>query len=263
MRLKENALYLKLVTRGDAINSGLYLEAIKELETLAGAPFETFQDLKGTRLPSKEIGAQLHYDVFEGIGLHPTVRFSLGGPALVRSVEFNAGLHPYSGVYVVNVDVRFDNESLSTRSAEVVDLAARWAERWAPLTLHVHDVDDDAIQNIDNPRLLELGYGIKASTDLCDRPGREASRGQFRFTVNWISFFGGETLELLHAVDRTDWPVPSRQLGKGRWFQLTDSSTDIGSTEFRELQGSLRTALDYDSLIDKDRRSFSYWKRKP
>lgn len=263
MRLKENAIYLKLVSRQDAINEGLYLKAIAELEEFAGASFETFQDLKGTRLPARTIGADLHYDVFEGIGFHPTVRFVLSGPSVVRSVEFNAGLHPYSGVYVVNVDVRFDSDAVATRGPELLRLADKWATTWRPLTLHVHDVDDDSIQNIDNPRLLELGYGITASTELADRPGREASRGQFRFTVNWVSYFGDEALRLLGVIDREDWPVSSRSLGDGRWFQLAETAGEIGSPEFRGNQSALRTSLDFDALIDKDRKSFSYWKRKP
>ncbi|MFT6399477.1 MAG: hypothetical protein ACJAYU_004244 [Bradymonadia bacterium] len=263
MRLKENAIYLKLVSRHDAINDGLYRRAIAELETFAGASFETYQDLKGTRLPSRAIGSELHYDVFEGIGFHPTVRFALSGSSVIRSLEINGGLHPYSGVYVVNLDVRFDAALVAERVTDLIDLAERLATLWDPLTLHIHDVDDDSIQNIDNPRLLELGYGIKASTELADRPGREASRGQFRFTVNWVSYFGAETLELLKAADRDEWPVENRVIGSGRWFQLAASPSEIGTAEFRASQTALRAALDYDALIDKDRKSFSYWKRKP
>ena len=256
---------MKLVSRLDGINEGLFVDTIDDLATLSGAPFSSFQDHSGTRLPPRPIETDQPppYAAFVGVGFHPTVRFSLSGPGTVRSVEFNGGLHPYSGVYVVQVDARIDAAAVGREPEGLLDLARRTVELWTPLTLHVHDVDDDAIQNIDNPRLLKLGYGIDASVDLASRPGREASRGQFRFAVNWVTYFGAETLRLLELDADSNWPVRSERIGDGCWFQLSDHPEAIGTASFREKQAALRTTLDFDRLIDADRRSFSYWKRKP
>ena len=265
MRLREHAIYIKLVSRIDGINEGVFVDTVRQMEALSGAPFEEFRDLGGTRLPPKPMSpsGERPYDRYVGMGFHPTVRFSLHGPGLVRSVSFNAGLHPYSGVYVVQLDARVDAQSALSSPEPIREAARQLVDSWNPLTLHVHDVDDDAIQNIDNPRLLELGYGIRTSVELEARPGREASRGQFRFAVNWVTYFGDETLNLLGLAERESWPVTSERLPVGRLFLLAESPTEIGSDAFRDRQRALRTALNFDALIEEDRRSFSYWKRKP
>jgi hypothetical protein len=265
MRLREHAIYVKLVSRIDGVNEGVFLDTIRELEQVSGERFSEFHDLGGTRLPPKAIvpNEATPHQGYVGIGFHPTVRFSLTGTGVAKAVTFNAGLHPYSGVYVVQVDARFDAAFVDSNPAPVLSFARSLVEAWDPLTLHVHDVDDDAIQNIDNARLVELGYGVRVPVDLESRPGREASRGQFRFAVNWITYFGDETLELLGVKGRDDWPVPTERLPCGRWFKLGESTSDIGTAPFRQHQRELRGALDFDALIDEDRRSYSYWKRKP
>ena len=263
MRLREHAIYIKLVSRLDAINEGIFVETIRELESL-GERFSAFRDLGGTRLPAKPIDPNSPpFEAFVGMGFHPTVRFQLDGGGPAKRVSFNAGLHPYSGVYVVQVDIRLDDGFVAQNTESVLDFARRLIAAWNPLSLHVHDVDDDAIQNIDNARLVKLGYGIDADVSLEARPGREASRGQFRFAVNWITYFGDETLALLEVAERDAWPTPSERMEHGRWFALADSSKMIGTPAFRDSQRALRKALDFDTLIDGDRRSFSYWKRKP
>ena len=264
MRLREHAIYLKLVSRRDGLNEGLFVETLDDLSSLGGG-FDNYSDLSATRLPERRIVPDTAppYADLVGVGFHPTARFAVTGPGPVRRVEFNGGLHPYSGVYVVQVDARIDASTAAENPRAVLRLARRAVELWDPLTLHVHDVDDDAIQNIDNPRLLQLGYGVDGPVDLEARPGREASRGQFRFAVNWVTYLGAEALTLLDAVEREDWPVPTERVGHGRWFQLASHPNEIGAERFRADQTALRAALDFDRLIDADRRSFSYWKRKP
>lgn len=266
MRLRENAVHLKLSTYADVLDSGGHLAFVSELEAATGGTLTRFRDLSGPRLPeyAMEERGRAMLSAHEGAGFHQTARFRLSaddGP--LRSLELTAGLHPYSGVYTTQFDVRID-ASWADRNAETLVEMLTWCvARFEPLTAQVHDVDDDAMQNIDNPRLLELGYGVTGSTALEDRPGREAVRGQFRLCIAWLTYFGAEALDLLERPDTShlDGTV-TMHIGRGRLWRLSDIPSDAFTPEFRSRQRALRETLGIDALIERDRRAHGYWKRK-
>lgn len=266
MRLCENALYIKLTTRADLLDEGGHLALIEDVESLAGERFATFRDLSATRSPIAPLEGRR--DEFLGIhvgaGFHQTARFRVdaAGDGVLRTFELNAGLHPYSGVYIVQVDVRVDAAFAAARPEAVAALFTSWVHKTTPLTAQAHDVDDDAIQNIDSPRLAQLGYGRSAPAEAELRPGREAVRGQFRFAPTWLSFVGSDALELLSPWLERDALPPSTEHAGGLMFRLADAPPTDEDSEFRARQTALRAALGVDSLIERDRRSFAYWKRK-
>ena len=268
MRLREHAVYIKLTTYADALDSGRHVWLVQRLEAVGGCEFTRFRDLAATRMPAVPLAGRRSelLDAHIGAGFHQACRFRLETDAdSVRSVELNAGLHPYSGVYSTHIDIRLGDAWANTNADALRALTIELVAELDPLTLQVHDVDDDAIQNVDNPRLLELGYGIDAA-ELGDRPGREASRGQFRFAVNWLTYLGPDALGLLELpADPAGFPdvAGPQACGPGVLFVLGDRPSDSAAGEFRDRQRTLRAALGFDRLISNDRRMYSYWKTKP
>lgn len=266
MRLREDTTYLKFTTYHDLLDPGDHEVLISRVEALAGARYTSFRDLGGTRLPVRALEGRREelLGAHTGGGIHQTTRFQLTTTSEdLGAFELTAGLHPYSGVYATHVDIRFGNAWVADHVDDLTALATWCIERFRPFQLHVHDVDDDAMQNIDNPRLLELGYGVKSSCTLEDRPGREAVRGQFRFCSAWLTYVGDEALAILpdRAESIAD-PAPDVLAG-GLLYRLGDTPSDASTQAFRRRQQDLRDHLGVDALIERDRRAHAYWKKKP
>ncbi len=266
MRLRENAIHLKFTTYADVLNQGDHEALIDRIEAACGGRYDTFRDLAGTRLPLTPLNERRPelLGAHTGAGLHQTARFQLQSEhEALGALEITAGLHPYSGVYATQVNARLSTTWAERNTEELIELAMWCIAIFEPLTLHVHDVDDDAIQNIDNPRLLELGYGIVASCAPEDRPGREAVRGQFRLSIAWLTYFGPDALALLSKAEVPDaLDVNVQRLGRGTLYRLARRPSEAGTPEFRARQKALRQLLEIDALIERDRHAHAYWKKK-
>lgn len=258
-------MYIKLVTYEDVLDAGRHLEAIATLEALTGEVFVRYRDLSGTRMPFEPLegNREALLGAHVGAGFHQTARFRVesDGPAL-RSLELNAGLHPYSGVYTTLLEARLDARFVASRRAAFVALFDDWVARLTPITAHAHDCDDDALQNIANPRLAELGYGRAMPAEPERRPGREAVRGQFRYATTWLSHYGREALAVLGEPGADLGEFDVREVRDGVTIRLVDDPSSVSEEQLRALQVKLRAALALDAMVARDRRNYAYWKKK-
>lgn len=266
MRLRQHATYVRLTTMADLLDAGAHIGLVEDLEQLAGERFTAFRDLSRPRLPEQPLGERRDelLGAHTGAGFHQSTRWILTAPgaAALRSFELNAMLHPYTGVYVVHIDARVAADWADANADALAELCRAWVATTTPLTLHAHDVDDHAIQNCESTQMLRLGYGVDAEA-LGDRPGRERNRGHFRFAIDWVSYFGPETVALLErdADDRV-WSTPPEPLADGWWFRLYDRPGDANESTNRERQRTVRAEIGFDALVQKDRRVWGYWQRK-
>ncbi len=202
--LRENTLFLKLSTHHDLVFDATHAMILELLHDWMGAPFESFQDLTARGKPRPVTGQLLLDALHRGVGqgIHQSLRFKLwresGCP--VRSFEFNAGAHPYTGAFCTQIDIRVE-KSWVERNPQTAPRVLRkrlidLARLTHPFQAHAHDTDDNTIQNVDNLRLLRRGFGLDLTepVDLSNNPGRELSRGNLRYAVNWLTLFGPELL---------------------------------------------------------------------
>ena len=268
MRLRQDALYVRATTMTDVLDAGIHLQLATSLEELTGARWATFQDLARPRMPVQALETRRAalLDAHKGAGFHQSARWVLaaedGGP--LRTFEVHAGLHPYSGVYVTQLDARLDARWADAHADEVAALARTWVSWLEPLSLHVHDVDDHAIQNCASAAMLKLGYGVEVETvDLAANPGRERHRGQYRFCTDWITYYGPETVALIEREGVLErWTHPPEQLAGGWWFRLYERPLQADSVQGRAVQQTVRDETAFDRVVQKDRRIWGYWQRK-
>jgi len=257
MRLRDDSIALRAVTLRDVLDAGLHLDALRRLEVVAASRFHTFEDLSRPRAKSLPLASVDDEPLAEhvGAGFHQSARFRLTGQAPLRA-EVQAGLHPYSGVYATQLVAHLPR---ATPPEALVAVAEALVTTLEPLSLHVHDADDDAMANVESPRLLALGWGEEAVALAGDRPGREWSRGHFRFAPSWLTYVHDDGAALLGVdLDALD-VAPSSRCGTGRLFRLGATAEPSG---LRDAQRALRAALAIDALAARDGRSFSYWKKK-
>lgn len=266
MRLREDNVCIRFSTYEDVLDGGGHLEIVQALERLAEERFSAFRDLTQTRAPWRPLDGDLApLRAHIGAGFHQTARFRLEAEhGALGPLELNAGLHPYSGVYVTQVDARLGGALARERVADLRALAVSWIEAFTPITLQVNDADDDAVQNIDMPRLAELGYGVSVPPEPEGRPGREAVRGQYRFVPSWLGYLGSDALDLLGTRDAlaTLPDIECQDVAGGILLELAPCPWPCGDETYRDRQARVRDAMGVDALIARDRRSFSYWKRK-
>ena len=206
MSLRDSSVYIRLSSYQDWVHGAEIVELLSQLDEWNQGPFELFCDELRRGRPKAVTGPLLLDAVHSlvGGGLHQIVRFRLskskGRP--VRSVTFAAGAHPYSGVFVSQLDVRVERDWVERNGEAAARKLERTLRTWVPLLrpfqAHVHDTDDNSVQNIGSTGLLERGYGVKVdSVDLASNPGRERVLGEKRFCVNWLTLLGPALIDAL------------------------------------------------------------------
>lgn len=300
--LADHSVYLRLSTYHDLIYDGTHALILDMLDEWSGGAFEHFQDLAVRGRP-REVTAELLMEKVHGLvgeGIHQTSRWRMwreaGSP--VRSFEFNAGAHPYTGVFHTTIDIRLERSWFERNPEAAPRVCLRRFKRLAALTHpfqgHVHDTDDNSTQNIDNPALLRRGFGLEVEGPVAleDNPGRELSRGEFRYVINWLTLIGPALLErfppeaLLSApatevteleIDPSSRRTPAEEVarrmghdpealkeGPQRWLMLRlgDSPLGFDNPERRAVQAAVREHLGLREQAHKERYMLGYWQRK-
>lgn len=263
MRLRENAVQIRLATPRDLHDAGQCAAIVAEVEELAGARFSTWRDLVSVRAPEMDFDTVRieEIDALRGGGLYRRLRFRLAGEP-GTSLEWNAGTHPYSGVWLTQIDARIAYRQLGTEGAERIDaLVRRWVAEHAPLWAYAHDADDNAIQNATSDAIVRLGFGVEPDSLGTDRPGREVNRGEFRYVVNWRTFLSAALLERI--AEHADPAVleSAEKLGDGVLLRLAGHPLDAGRDDVRAEQRRLLAALGFDAVAERDRWTHGYWQR--
>lgn len=269
MRLRENTIFVKLSTRKDLLDDGTFRIMLDGIEALAGSRFHTVQDLVRPRARVHAVGGpdRLWLSEYESVGFHQRARFRLEGDHdRLHWLEFNAAQHPYSGVFVSMVDLRISSELLAD-SAQVdgfVRLVRAFIKKTKPISLNAHDTDDHGIQNCDNPGMLKLGYGIEVdSVSLARNPGREWSRGEFRYCANWLTYLGAEMLDKLAPFVDSEAEEPAHEaISGGKLYRLYDSPLSSDADESRNAQEELIQFAGFQRAADKEKWTHGYWQRK-
>lgn len=296
MSLREDTFYIRLSTWRDLVDDATLVEIVERLHELCGRPFELLQDLGARALP-RPLTAELMLDRLHSLvggGLHQLVRLRLssaqGTP--VRSLEINAGPHPYTGAFVTHLDLRVERAWMVRNGASARKRLRKLFEELVALTLpyqaHAHDTDDNAMQNMASASLLKRGYGVEVDPErwsLDTNPGRELSRGAFRYCVNWLTLLGpglvdhlgvdrvlaspdAEVRELTlawegHGVARTTLASRFEEEGVApRWLLLTLPGDPLDMDALRPAQRAVQEHLGLRELAADERRSFGYWQRR-
>jgi hypothetical protein len=298
--LREDTVYLKFSTTHDLLHDATAVMLLERLHDWNRQPFEFFQDI-GVRGRPKPVTAalileKLHGPVGEGV--HQPMRFKLwrekGSP--VRSFELIAGAHPYTGTFQTQIDLRIERSWVARNgitAPRVLESQFRAiAALIHPFQGHAHDTDDNSIQNIDNPRLIKRGFGIdvEGPIDLADNPGRELSRGEHRYAVNWLTLFGpgllskfppelvesapAETIGAL-AIDPTSRLRPAEKAAQNmgtepialrqdpqQWIMIRLGPSPLPAESLRESQRAVRDHLGLRKMAHDERYMLGYWQKK-
>lgn len=298
--LREDTIYLKFSTYHGLMHDATFLEVLELLHTWARRPFAWLQEVEHRGRPRPLtpdlMMSALHRRV--GQGIHQAARLKLwnepGCP--VRSCEILAGGHPYSGAFHTQLEIRLERawaQQQPQRAAQVIkrrfiDLA----RLLHPFQGHAHDTDDNSIQNIDKPGLLRRGFGLEDvpdTIDLAANPGRELSRREYRYVVNWLTLVGPGLLDHLGpqvvqsapatSVERLDIDPDARQLPaeevarrmgeapaplRKEWWllQVGETPLEAAQPQVRQVQADVRQHLGLAALADKERWEMGYWQRK-
>lgn len=267
--MREHSIFFKLLTRTDLLASGKLIELLDEFETFAGQRFDTFQDTsaRGTRPELLDEDRRQVVELMR-VGMHLTCRFELKASNGSSRCSVNAGLHPYTGVYVVQLEARIDSGRFqdSVTCDAALEMIKRWIEVANPISVHAHDADDNSIQNSDSVGMLKLGYGVEVeSVNLSSNPGRELSRGHFRMAANWLTWLGPEFLAILPGTATSSLDVPIAEdcwWCDGRLFRLYGSPLDASLLQNREIQARVKNSLGFVDAAAEQQRSLGYWQRK-
>lgn len=297
MKLRENSLYMRFSTHHDVVDDATHVELLERLQEWNGRPFALYQNL-GDKGRPRELTAQLLLDELHsrvGEGLHGKLRFRVwsetGTP--IRSFEFNAGAHPYSGRFVTMVDIRYEREWMErNRKISPDNFVERFEEVASllhPFQGHAHDTDDNSIQNIGSASLLRRGYGLEVTEpiDLASNPGREVSRAGHRYVVNWLTLFGPEMVEHLGPQRFEDLPGELRELDidpnarktlgeqvaeemgdhrekTGKWLllRLAHDPLSFDDPEIRGKQKTIKERLQLEKIAADERWPWGYWQSK-
>lgn len=271
MRLCENAVYVKITTAEDVLDDGTVQTLLEQAGLVAGGTPTRFRDLvrRSPERTAEEGIAALEEG--RGAGLHQSARFRFEGDpdGPLRSLEVHAMAHPYTGEHVTQIEFRWsrsvlENPEQRERLAAFVREAIR---RTRPLHAHAHDVDDNAMQLVDSPGLLRMGYGREPDElGASDRPGREISRGTWRLVPNWMTYIGPPLIEALDEAG--DGPIepgelpPHDSIAGGWLFTLKADPATPCEPRFRDAQRALRTTLRFDELARRTGRNLGYWARR-
>lgn len=270
MSMREHQVFLKWTCARDILDDGTLITWIDTLEDAMHQAFETWKPLgKPGKANPWTIEARLeHLDGLVGGGINQELRIRLtagDNDAGVEYINIQAGLHPYTGRYVTACELRFRREVFADKPTleRWSKTLQRWAKEGEALSAQLHDADDDAIQNVSNAGVLRLGYGIDVeSVDVSKNPGRETSRGEYRYVVNWLSFYSQEMCNALGNPDVQVEGVQTWTENDGLWIQLSESPLNPDDDEVRARQRQVREQLGIEKLAKKQQRSFGFWQKK-
>lgn len=272
MRMRENQVFFRWMAGRDIVDDATLADLIDDLEALMGAPFATWRVL-GRPAQTLPWSAESRFELVDsriGTGPNQELRFRLEAKenaAGIVSFEFQATMHPYTGRFVTTSDVRVKADRFveSTAVEAWRDRFQNWVQTADSIWAQAHDVDDDAMQNIFDANLLKFGYGVEvpAGADLSENPGREVSRGEFRYVVNWLTWFGPEMSKAMRVEERNLELVglTVERLDSGVWLEIADTPLDL-SDAMRERQRWVRNQLEIPALADRTRRTFGFWQKK-
>ena len=269
MRLRESSFFIKLSSHMDVLDDGTIFALLQSIETLAGLRWDNSLDLleRDARVrPWDEVADTLS---LEWLGQGTNRRFrrrwtaSASAGGFAEWLEVNAASHPYSGVFVTQVELRLARERFvdPTFASRFVVWADTWCARLAPVDAHAHETDDHAIQNCSLPALLEAGFGVNVESLGEDRPGREVSRGEYRYCATWWSFTGARVLERLGYPDLANLPGEVLRLDEGVRVVLSPEPLRLDES-LRSAQRELAQVLGFAEAARKDRWTLGFWQKK-
>lgn len=269
MRLREPSVFMKLSTHADVLDNGAIFQLLESISALTGLLWETSIDLleRDARVRSWSDVAEMLSFEWVGQGTNRRFRRRWTAPAAEGKfgewLEVHASSHPYSGVFVTQIELRLARERFGDHqfTSRFVAWADGWCSRLAPIDAHAHETDDHAIQNCALPALLSAGFGINADSLGEDRPGREVSRGECRYCATWWSFAGAQVLERLGQPDLTQLPGDVLHAGGGVRVLLGADPLNLDES-FRSGQRHLADALGFAEAARKDRWTLGFWQKK-
>lgn len=275
MRLREYQTYLRWTCGRDVVNDGTLADWVDSLEARMGAPFAAWLPLDRPAVATPW-HATVRHDQLDGrcgAGQNQQVRMRLIAPeneAGIVHLDVQATMHPYTGRYVAACELRLREATFEAPGAVDTWTAQlkQWVDQGAALCAHMHNADDDAIQNTSSVGMLKRGYGVEVdAVDLPNNPGRETSRGELRYVINWLTFFGQEMVDALQVSDEMlaaigDAGVAVERTDAGLWLQLTDSPLEPDAAPTRARQGLVRELLGIKAFADRQRGAFGYWQKK-
>lgn len=270
MSMREHQIFLKWTCGRDILDDGTLITWIDSLEDTMEQPFATWRPLGRPGKPHPwNLSARLEQlDSLLGGGTNQELRIRWTANPNDAGIEYlnvQATLHPYTGRYVAACELRLQTAVFQDESTVKYwsDVLQQWAHQGQALSAQLHDADDDAIQNVSNAGLLRLGYGIDVEeVDVAKNPGRETSRGEYRYVVNWLSFYSVDMLRALGYPDVQVDGVQTWEQDEGLWVQLSNSPLQPEQPIVRERQRLVREQLGIEKLAKKQQRSFGFWQKK-
>jgi|GEM_PF-6567281 len=270
MSMREHQMFLKWTSGRDILDDGTLITWIDTLEDTMGQAFAQWRPLGRPGKPNPwTLQARLdQLDALVGGGTNQELRIRwIAAPNDAGIAYFNvqATLHPYTGRYVAACELRLETKVFEDSDAVEFwsNLLQQWAHQSEALSAQLHDADDDAIQNVSNAGVLRIGYGIDVDeVDVAKNPGRETSRGEYRYVVNWLSFYNADMRKAL-GHPTVDVPgVKTWEKDDGLWLQLSESPLHPENPTIRERQRLVREQLGIEKLAQKQQRSFGFWQKK-
>lgn len=268
--MREHQTFLKWTCGRDVLDDGTLITWIDALEDTMEQAFAKWQPLGRPGKPNEwNIQARMdHLDSLVGGGINQEFRVRLTAApndAGIEYINIQATLHPYTGRYVTACELRLRSDIFTAQAAveQWSERLQQWAHEGAALSAQMHEADDDAIQNVSNAGVLRLGYGIDVeNVDVSKNPGRETSRGEYRYVVNWLSFYSEDMLKALgHPAIEVE-GVVTWEKDAGLWVKLSDSPQNPTDPTVRERQRLVREQLGIEKLAKKQQRSFGFWQKK-
>lgn len=263
MRLAEHVIALRLLTRHDVAHEGSLAAWLDDLASRFDVAWREVTDELEVRGPARPAPAKAS-DVLPTIvqdARNVRFRVSLRGEGGVPLVALHAGPHPYSGGHVTWVEARISHATARRVGDDALDgWFASTVTALRPLWAHLHDRDDDAVQNCDSPGMLRLGYGVEVDTvDLASNPGREWNRGDVRLAANWRTYYAAEVVDRLRGFGEAATFDMGHEHGEGRLWRLPGGATEPVE---RGAQWALREGLGLARAAEKDRWTLGFWQRK-
>lgn len=270
MSMREHQVFLKWTCGRDVLDDGTLITWVDALEDAMEQPFAQWKSLARPGKPAPwDLHARLEeLDALVGGGINQELRIRWIAAPNEAGVEYfnvQATLHPYTGRYVTACELRlkqsvFEDDAAIDRWSNILQ---EWAHQGEALSAQLHDADDDAIQNVSNAGVLRLGYGIDVDeVDVSKNPGRETSRGEYRYVVNWLSFYSEDMCNALGKPNVDVDGVRTWTRDGGLWVQLSDRPLPPDDPTVRARQQHVREQLNIEALAKKQQRSFGFWQRK-
>lgn len=269
MRLRTDQVFMRFSWAGNVLAQGGHHELIEDAEQTLGVQFSYIKNV-ARRTDFRELTDERRVEwipEFLADEAHPILNVSLRAGQGENPIQLTlfAGPHPYTGRYVVQYELLMPRKAFEEAgvSDEWVRLFRGYAERWDAICGHMHDADDNSIQNTVSAGMLKLGFGVEVDeVNLAENPGREISRGEFRFAINWLNYFGPEMVARMTRFMDGEPPESVEKLGDGWFIRLADTPLTAATEDVRQLQGTLRESLAIPAATEENARAFGFWQRK-